>query len=485
MELITAISDFLWGNIIGYVLLALGLVYSIGLFFPQVRYFGHALSVMRSSLKGGDGRISGFSTLMASVGSQVGTGSLVGVSSALAAGGPGAIFWMWVTAVFGMVITFGETALGQIFRERQEDGTYRGGTAYYIEKGLKSRPLAIVIAVLYILGIGIAIASIQTNSIANAVTGVVDVNPLIPGIIVISLVGLVTVGGVKRLADISNLIVPFMALGYLAIVIFIMVANVAVLPEVFTTIVQAAFHPSAAVGGVGGYTIMEAFRHGTARGLFSNDAGNGSAAMMHATADVKHPVQQAMLSMLGTFIATILICSATAFAILSTGALAGGHDGIILLQDAFSTGVGDAGRWVVLGAMFLFGFTTLLANVFYGETNLRFIFRRKAGGPIWVFRIVAVVILAISSITSLSSIWAFVDFFMALIVFINLVAMLILFRHVRGALLDYVRQRRAGIDQPVWPGREASSREAPGLEAPGREVTDREGETESQEARNS
>lgn len=455
MAVITAISDFLWGNIIGYVLLALGLVYSIGLVFPQVRYFGHALSVMRSSLRGGEGKISGFSTLMASVGSQVGTGSLVGVSSALAAGGPGAIFWMWVTAAFGMVITFGETVLGQIFRERQADGTYRGGAAYYIEKGLKSRPLAIVIAVLYILGIGIAIASIQTNSIANAVTGVIDINPLVPGIIVIALAGLVTVGGVKRLAEISNLIVPFMALGYLAVVVFIIAANVTALPTVIATIVNAAFNPAAAVGGVGGYTIMEAFRHGTARGLFSNDAGNGCAAMIHAPAEVRHPVQQAMLGMLGTFITTIVICSATAFAILMTGALAGGHDGINLLEDAFSVGVGDAGRWVVLGAMFLFGFTMLLADIFYGETNVRYIFRTRSRGPIWVYRIIAVVLLAVAAVTPLSSVWAFVDFFMALIIFINLAALLILFPHVRNALRDYIRQRRAGVEQPVWNGRES------------------------------
>ena len=455
MAVITAISDFLWGNIIGYVLLALGLVYSIGLIFPQVRYFGHALSVMRSSLRGCEGKISGFSTLMASVGSQVGTGSLVGVSSALAAGGPGAIFWMWVTAAFGMVITFGETVLGQIFRERQADGTYRGGAAYYIEEGLRNRPLAILIAVFYIFGIGIAIASIQTNSIANAVTDVIDVNPLVPGIIVIGLAGLVPVGGVRRLAEISNFIVPFMALGYLAVVVFIIAANVTALPTVIATIVNAAFNPAAAVGGVGGYTIMEAFRHGTARGLFSNDAGNGSAAMIHAPAEVRHPVQQAMLGMLGTFITTIVICSATAFAILMTGALAGGNDGINLLQDAFSVGVGDAGRWIVLGAMFLFGFTTLLADIFYGETNVRYIFRARAQGPIWVYRIIAVVLLAVSAVTPLSSVWAFVDFFMALIVFINLSALLILFPHVRNALRDYIRQRRAGVDQPVWTGRES------------------------------
>lgn len=454
MDLIIGISDFLWGNIIGYVLLALGLVYSLGLIFPQIRYFPHALSVMRSSLKGDDGKISGFSTLMASVGSQVGTGSLVGVSSALAAGGPGAIFWMWLTAVFGMVITFAETVLGQLFRERQEDGTYRGGAAYYIEKGLKSRMLAIVIAILYILGIGIAIASVQTSSIANAVTGVINVNPLVPGVIVIVLAGLVTVGGAKRLADFSNLVVPFMAVAYLAIVTFIVLINIAELPAVIALIVESAFNPLAAAGGVGGYTIMEAFRHGTARGLFSNDAGNGSAAMMHATADVKHPVQQGMLGMLGTFITTILICSATAFAILMTGVLSTGEEGINLLQEAFGTGVGDAGRWVVAGAMFLFGFTTLLADLFYGETNIRYIFRKKAKGPIWVYRAIAAVVLVISSIVPLDFIWAMVDFFMAFIVFINLIALTVLFKHVRRAFKDYVDQRRAGVAQPVWRDRD-------------------------------
>lgn len=450
MELIVGLSDFLWGNIVGYVLLGLGLFYSIGLLFPQLRYFGHALTVMRSSLKGEGGKVSGFATLMASVGSQVGTGSLVGVSSALAAGGPGAIFWMWVTALFGMVITFGETVLGQLFRERQEDGTYRGGAAYYIEKGLRNRSLAIVIAILYILGVGIAIASIQTSSIASAVTAVVDINPLIPGLVVIALAGLVTVGGVKRLADVSNFIVPFMAIGYLAVVGFIVIVNITDLPAVIATIVQAAFNPAAAIGGVGGYTIMEAFRHGTARGLFSNDAGNGAAAMMHAAADVKHPVQQGMLGMLGTFVTTIVICSATAFAILMTGVLPTGEDGINLLQEAFSSGLGDAGRWVVLGAMFLFGFTTLLADLFYGETNLRYIFRKKAKLPIWIYRVVAAVILAVASVTPLSSIWAFVDFFMACIVFINLCALLLLFKHVRRAFNDYTQQRRSGIVQPVW-----------------------------------
>ncbi|MGN0096092.1 MAG: alanine/glycine:cation symporter family protein [Corynebacterium sp.] len=450
MDVIVSISDFLWGNFIGYALLVLGLLFSILLVFPQIRYFGHALSVVRNSLSGDGGKISGFSTLMASIGSQVGTGSLVGVSSALAAGGPGAIFWMWVTAAFGMVITFCETVLGQLFRERQEDGTYRGGAAYYIEKGLRNRAVAIVIAVLYILGVGIAIASVQTSSIANAVTGVTDINPLIPGLIVIALAGLVTIGGAKRLASVSNLIVPFMAVGYISIVTFIVLINITNLPAVIILIAESAFSPAATLGGVGGWTIMEAFRHGMTRGLFSNDAGNGAAAMMHAAADVKHPVQQGLLGMIGTFVTTILICSATAFAILMTGVISTGEDGINLLQEAFNSGIGDTGRWMILGAMFLFGFTTLLADLFYGETNIRFIFRDKAKWPIWVYRLVGAIILAIAAVVPLNFIWAFVDFFMAFIVFINLCAIILLFKYVKRVFDDYVRQRKAGVSQPVW-----------------------------------
>ena len=213
MKIVYDIANFLWTYVIAYALLGMGLYYTIRLGVPQIRYFKRTIIAMKNNIKSKD-NVSGFATLCAAVGGQVGTGSLVGVASALTAGGAGAIFWMWVTALFGMVITFAEAVLGQLFREKQEDGTYKGGPAYYIEKGLKNKFFAIIISILYILGIGVAIVSLQTNSIANSFSMIVNIDPLIPGVIVLILTALVIVGGVKRLADTSSLIVPFMALGY-------------------------------------------------------------------------------------------------------------------------------------------------------------------------------------------------------------------------------------------------------------------------------
>ncbi len=450
MTVINQINDFLWGNIIAYILLGTGLIFTIRLGFPQVRYFRRGLQCMKKSMKGGEEKVSGFATLCAAVGGQVGTGSLVGVASAITAGGPGAIFWMWITALFGMVITFAETVLGQLFRTREDYGTYRGGAAYYIEKGFNSRLLAQIIAMLYVIGIGIFIASIQTNSIANAFTGVVAVNPLIPGIAVIALTGLVTVGGVKRLAEVSSLIVPFMALAYMLITVYIILINIAHVPEVFSTIIASAFTTRAAVGGLVGHSVMEAFRNGVARGLFSNDAGNGFVGTIHASAEVKHPVEQGLLAMLGTFITTIVICTCTALAIMLTGVLDTNAEGVNLLQEAFGVALGPVGRWVVFGAMFLFGFTTLLVDVFTGETNLFYIFREKAAVPTWIYRIVAVVVLVISSVTPLKDIWSMVDLLLAFVVFINVVALLGLFKYVKEIFVDYTSQLKRGIDEPEW-----------------------------------
>jgi len=449
MDFILQISNFLWGSVIGYALLGTGLYYSIRLGVPQLKYFRRAIGVMKN-MKRIDGEVSGIGTLCAAVGSQVGTGSLVGVASALVSGGPGAIFWMWITAIFGMVITFSETVLGQLFREKQADGTYRGGASYYIEKGLKSRGLAVVMAILYVFGIGIFIASLQTNSIASAFSGVVDINPLIPGIVVIVLTGLVIIGGVKRLADVSSKLVPIMASAYILIILYIIFTNLSAVPAMFALILKSAFSPQAAAGGVIGHTVMQAFRSGTARGLFSNDAGNGTAGTMHASADVKHPVDQALLAMMGTFITTIIICTCTAFAILLTGVLATDNVGIHLLQESFAVAMGPIGKWVVFGAMFMFGFTTLLADIFYGETNIMYIFKEKAKMPIWIYRIVTAVVLAISCTMPLGLIWSLIDIMVALIVFLNLIALFKLFKFVKFAFDDYVNQLEAGIEEPAW-----------------------------------
>ncbi|MFC5589632.1 alanine/glycine:cation symporter family protein [Sporosarcina soli] len=450
MQVIYDITDWLWANVIGYTLLGVGLYFTIRLKFPQVKHFFRAIRTMKKSVQGDDGGVSGFGTLMAALGGQLGTGSLVGVSSALFIGGPGAIFWMWMTALFGMIVSFSETVLGQAFRVKDKDGNYQGGPAYYIEKGLRNKPLAIIISFLYVLGIGIAIASIQTNSIANAFTGVVNIHPIIPGIIVVILAFLVTIGGMQRLANVSTFIVPLMVVVYFSVVLYIVIINFAYIPTIFGAIFESAFTGKSAVGGVVGWTVAEAFRSGVARGMFSNDAGNGSAAIMHASADVKHPVDQGFLGMIGTFITTIIICTATALAILMTGSLESGQDGILLLQTAFGSVLGSLGSWIVFFAMFLFGFTTLLADMHYGESNLTYIFKEKKKIPILVFRVVLAMILVLASVVKLNVIWAAVDLILGMIVFINVLSLMLLFKYVRYIYQHYFREVERGNENPRW-----------------------------------
>lgn len=449
MNYIYSVADFLWSYVIAYILIGVGLLFTIFLKAPQLKYFFRGIKLMKKSMKSSEGGISGFATLCSAVGGQVGTGSLVGVTSALVSGGPGAIFWMWVTAIFGMVITFIETVLGQLFREKSENGTYKGGAAYYIEKGLKQKKLAIIISILYVLGIGMAIASMQTHSIANAFSSVVNINPIYPGIVVILLVSFVIIGGTRRLADVSSLIVPFMAMTYILIVLYIIITNISLLPAMFTLIIKSAFTTQAAAGGIIGHTVMQAFRNGMARGLFSNDAGNGFIATMHATADVKHPVDQGFLGMIGTFITTCIICSMTAFAILFTGALSTQAEGINLLQEAFYNAIGSSGQWIIFIAMFLFGFTTLLADVFVGETNIAYVFKRNSKMPVWIYRIVLVIVLLISCTVELKAVWAAIDTLIAIIVFINLYALLKLYKYAKYAYLNYDWQLKNKIDEPI------------------------------------
>lgn len=450
IQMLIDLANWLWSNVLGYALIAVGVFFAIRLGVPQIRHFGRAVKTMKKSLQGSDGGVSGFGTLMAALGGQLGTGSLVGVSSALVAGGPGAVFWMWVTALCGMTVSMAETILGQLFRQKERDGGYTGGPSYYVERGLKSRTLGIVIAILYVLGIGFAICSLQTNSIANAFTGVININPLIPGVIVVILAFLVNVGGMKRLTEASSVIVPFMVIVYFVVVAFIIITNIQNIPSVFATIFEGAFTGKAVVGGVGGWTVANAFRNGVARGMFSNDAGNGCAAIMHASADVKHPVDQGLLGMVGTFITTIIVCTLTAMAILMTGALGSGNDGINLLQTAFGSAIGSVGSWIIFLAMFLFGFTTLLADMHYGEANLTYIFKEKDKLPIWIYRAILAVILIISSTVNLTTIWAMVDLLLGFIVLINIFAMVYLNKYIKFVYENYFSQVKSGKDQPVW-----------------------------------
>ena len=449
MNIFIDIANFMWANVIGYVLLGVGLYYSIRLGFPQFRYAKDISHVIKKNLKS-DSNVSGFAALATAVGGQVGTGSLVGVATALVAGGPGAIFWMWMTALLGMIITFAETVLGQVYRVKLEDGTYRGGPAYYVRFGLKSKIMSVITAFFYVIGVGLCIAFMQTNSIAQALTGVSNINPLYIGIVITIIAAIVTIGGVKRLTDISSKIVPLMVGLYILAVLIILITNITKVPTMFADIFKGAFGIKQAFAGLGGYTIMQAFRYGVARGLFSNDAGNGIAGIMHASADVKHPAEQGFLGMFGTFVTTIIICTLTAFAIMLTGVLGNGSDGIVLVQDAFQSQLGNIGRWMIFFAMLMFGFTTLIADLFYGETNILLIFKDKNKIPLWIYRIIAFAMFIISTQLELDVVWGIIDVFVGIIVFINVISLFLLFKKVKEVMNDYERQKREGIEDPVW-----------------------------------
>lgn len=449
MNIFIDIANFMWANVIGYVLLGVGLYYSIRLGFPQFRYAKDISHVIKKNLKS-ESNVSGFAALATAVGGQVGTGSLVGVATALVAGGPGAIFWMWMTALLGMIITFAETVLGQVYRVKLEDGTYRGGPAYYVRFGLKSKIMSVITAFFYVIGVGLCIAFMQTNSIAQALTGVSNINPLYIGIVITIIAAIVTIGGVKRLTDISSKIVPVMAGLYILAVLFILITNITKVPAMLADIFKGAFGIKQSFAGLGGYTIMQAFRYGVARGLFSNDAGNGIAGIMHASADVKHPAEQGFLGMFGTFVTTIIICTLTAFAIMLTGVLGNGSDGIVLVQDAFQSQLGNIGRWMIFFAMLMFGFTTLIADLFYGETNIFLIFKDKNKIPLWIYRITAFAMFIISTQLELDVVWGIIDVFVGVIVFINVISLFLLFKKVKEVMNDYERQKREGIEDPVW-----------------------------------
>ena len=452
MEIIKALNSIFWGWLVAGVLLACGVFFTFSLTVPQLRYFTKLLSNLKGA-NSGEGGVSGFGALCAAVGSEVGTGSLVGVATALASGGPGAIFWMWVTAVLGMPIMFSEAVLGQLFRVKNADGTYRGGPAYYMEKGLHNKVLAALFSISLIIGIGCIYVMIQSNSIAMSITGVVPISPVWAGIILTIVVGLVIFGGIKRLADVASYIVPFMALGYLILAVIVVITHIEFFWDTLVLIFKSAFGVNQVAGGVAGgtvsYTIQQAFRYGVARGLFSNDAGNGTTPSMHASANVKHPVNQGLSGMLGVFTTTIVVCSCTAFCILLSGELGQGATGIQLTQAAFASSFGDFGKWVVFLAMFLFGYTTLLADIYYGEVNAIWLFPNGGDKLIKGYRLLSCVIIVLGSVLPVSSLWEMADFCSAFLVFFNVIALVGLSKYVVFALKDYQEKRKTEA-HPRW-----------------------------------
>ena len=322
MELVKAANGILWGSLMIWLLIGTGVFYTVRLGFPQIRHIGHVFKVLLGSRKTEEKGISSFQALCTGLAAQVGTGNIAGVATALVSGGPGAVFWMWITALVGMATISAEAILAQLFRVKNADGTYRGGPAYYLEKGLGQKWMGVLFAISIILAMPFVFNAVQCNSIVAGVRGAflkessaVNIE-LYLGIVVAIITGVVIFGGLRRIAKVAEIVVPFMAIMYIAIALVTMIMNITEIPAIISLIFKSAFGVRQVAGGIMGHTVAQALRYGVARGLFSNEAGMGSTPNAHATAEVKHPARQGFIAMFGVFVDTIIVCSATTMFIL-------------------------------------------------------------------------------------------------------------------------------------------------------------------------
>jgi AGCS family alanine or glycine:cation symporter len=446
-DLISFMNDLLWGSVLVYLLVGVGIYFTFRLGFIQFRHFGHMFSVLKNSRKADKAGISSFQALCTSLAARVGTGNMAGVAVALTAGGPGAIFWMWLIAMLGMATSFAESTLAQLYKTKDHDGNYRGGPAYYMEKGLGMRWMGVLFSIFLIIAFGLVFNAVQANSIANAMHNAFGWQETYVGIAVVLLSAVVIFGGIKRIARVAEFIVPIMALAYLVLALFVMFANIEKLPAILALIVKSAFGLQEAAAGGLGYAIAQAMINGIKRGLFSNEAGMGSApnAAASATPYPPHPASQGYVQMLGVFMDTIVICSATVAIILMSGEYVphGEVTGIELTQTALSSQVGDWGGTFVAVAIFFFAFTSIIANYSYAETNLIFLEHNHKAG-LGLFRIIVLGMVMFGAVASLPIVWALADVSMGLMAIVNLVAILLLSGTVIKLAKDYNRQLKQG-----------------------------------------
>ncbi|MGR6841429.1 alanine/glycine:cation symporter family protein [Aliivibrio wodanis] len=444
---INLLNDLLWGSVLVYLLVAIGIYFTVRLGFIQFRHFGHMFSVLKNSRKSDPSGISSFQALCTSLAARVGTGNMAGVAVALTAGGPGAIFWMWLIAMLGMATSFAESTLAQLYKTRDDEGNYRGGPAYYMEKGLGMRWMGVLFSVFLIIAFGLVFNAVQANSIVGAMQTAFGWQPLYVGIAIVIMSAVVIFGGFRTIARTAEIIVPVMALAYLAIALFIMLTNIEKLPGVVALIFKSAFGLQEAAAGGLGYAIAQAMINGIKRGLFSNEAGMGSApnAAASATPYPPHPASQGYVQMLGVFMDTIVICSSTVAIILMSGEYVphGEVTGIELTQLALTSQVGDWGGIFVAVAIFFFAFTSIIANYSYAETNLIFLEHNHKAG-IGIFRVVVLGMVMFGALSSLPTVWALADVSMGLMAIVNLIAISLLSGTVIKLAKDYNKQLDEG-----------------------------------------
>lgn len=448
IDIINQANDLLWGYVIIAVLVGCGVWFTVRMRFVQFRMLGEMVRLLNDSpvkVKGQERHISSFQAFTVSLASRIGTGNLAGVATAIVVGGPGAVFWMWVMALFGAATAFVESTLGQLYKLRHSE-SFIGGPAYYIQRGLHCRWMAVLFAILITVTFGLANNSVQTNTICGAMEGAFGWHPTVVGIVLMVLTLLVVFGGIQRIARVSSILVPLMALGYLILALVIIVMNIHLIPHVFKVIIESAFGLEQAVGGTVGAAIM----NGVKRGLFSNEAGEGSAPNAAATAAVSHPVKQGFIQALGVFTDTLVVCSCTAFIILISGFYEHPQlNGIMLTQEALESQVGPLGPIFIALAILMFAYSSMIGNYYYGEANIRFMTNRPI--VLTVYRILSGgVMVMLGALLSLNTVWSIIDFCMALLTACNLVAIILLGKYVFRLLDDYTSQRQRGIKSPTF-----------------------------------
>lgn len=449
LDIIDMLNEYLWTYVVIVMLIGCAIYFTIRTKGVQFRLLKDMFKVIanrpiyinkveKENLSTEDERlkkIGSFQAFAVSLSSRVGTGNLAGVASAIFVGGPGAVFWMWVMALFGAATAFVESTLAQLYKRHGEDSFY-GGPAYYMQYGLHRKWMGVLFAVLITITFGIANQVVQSNTLCDAVADTMGVGRDKVGLVLTIATTMIIFGGVTRISRFSSIIVPIMAVGYILLSAFILITNITAIPAMISLIVKSAFGFEQAAGGMVGVAMMQ----GIKRGLFSNEAGEGSAPNAAAIASTSHPIKQGLLQALGVFADTLVICTCTAFVILLSGIYDSGRDGIILTKYALITHVGSLGGLFVTLAIFFFAYSTIIANYFYGETNIRFI--TQSGKTIFAFRAITGATVMIGATVTLQTAWCLVDLAMGFMTLVNLVAIIQLSPKVFRLLDNYIEQRR-------------------------------------------
>ncbi|MBF4692262.1 alanine/glycine:cation symporter family protein [Fusibacter ferrireducens] len=460
-QIINLLNQIIWSKALIYLSLGTGIYFTFSMKFPQVRLIKNMLDHLFASDDSAKG-VSSFQSFAMALGGRVGTGNIAGVASAIGFGGPGAVFWMWIIAFLGAGSAYIESALAQVYKE-EADGQYRGGPQYYIEKGIGSKPFAILFAISAIASVGFFLPGIQANSIATAMDSAFGIPPVVSGITTASTLAIIVFGGVKRIGKTAQILVPFMAIAYIIVAIAIFILNIDKVPEIFSMIIINAFSTKAAFGAI----IGQAISWGVKRGIYSSEAGLGTGPMAAAAAEVSHPAKQGLVQVFSVYIDTLFVCSATAFMILLTGSfntffpdgsmlysnpvLSGAEPSPVYTQLAVDTLMPGFGSKFVAIALLFFAFTTLLAYYYYAESNVAYITKKmKNQKNIFnITRIILLIMIIIGSVNSASTVWALGDVGIGIMSWLNLVAIILLTKTGIATLKDYEEQKAKGLD-PVF-----------------------------------